>query len=470
MERPPDTTDDASAQMTRAGIRTLLGNPQSAILKLSLPMIIAMSLQTLYNLVDTFWVSGLGPDALAALGFVFPFFFIAVGLSNGLGVGGGSAISRMIGAHNKRGADNIAVHTIVLMVMLSGVFTIPLFFFAEDIFLLIGAGRTAGLASAYGRIIFLGAILIFFTNIANAILRAEGDARRAMYAMVLSAGLNIVLDPIFIYTFGMGVEGAAWATVISLAVSSIIMLNWLLVKKDTYVSFAFRGFRFDRDALRDILRVGLPASVQMLCMAGTMMIMNYLIIVVANTDGVAVYSVGWRVVSVAITPLLAIATAVVTVSGAAYGAHAFRKAEIGHLYATKIGFFIGCAIAAATFVLAPQITAAFTMTEATAHLAGDLTTFLRIVCIFYPTTAFGIFSSSLFQGAGKGMYSLLVTILRSIILTPLFAAIFAVTLGWGLVGVWWGLVAGNSIGSAVAYIWARYYTCSLASERFSLWR
>jgi len=106
------------------GVETLLGDPKKGIITLALPMIAAMSVQTIYNLVDAIWVSGLGADALAGIGFVFPFFFMAMALSNGLGVGTGSAISRRIGARDKKGADNVAVHTIIIMVLLAIVFTI----------------------------------------------------------------------------------------------------------------------------------------------------------------------------------------------------------------------------------------------------------------------------------------------------------------------------------------------------------
>ena len=111
--------DEQSLNYTRnketKGVETLLGDPEKAIIKLSLPMIAAMSVQTIYNLVDAIWVSGIGADALAAIGFVYPFFFLAMGLSNGLGVGAGSAISRRIGARDKPGADNVAVHTLSLI-------------------------------------------------------------------------------------------------------------------------------------------------------------------------------------------------------------------------------------------------------------------------------------------------------------------------------------------------------------------
>ncbi|MEA1869633.1 MAG: MATE family efflux transporter [Euryarchaeota archaeon] len=447
------------------GVKTLLGDPKKAIIKLSLPMIVAMSAQTIYNLVDAVWVSGLGADALAAIGFVFPFFFAAMALSNGLGVGGGSAISRRIGASDKDGADNVAVHTIVIMLLLAVIFTIPLFVFANDIFALIGAGSATGMAVSYARIIFAGSIFIFITSVASAILRAEGDVKRAMYVMMLGAGLNIILDPIFIYTLDMGIAGAAYATIVSLAVSSAVMVNWLLFKKDTYVSFKFSGFRFDRAIVRDISRVGIPASATQLSMSLTMVVMNIMVVAVGSIAGVAVYTTGWRVASIATLPLIGIATAVVSVTGAAFGARSYNKVSIAHLYATKIGFLIEAVIAVATFIFAPQIAAVFTHSESTAHIAPDLIIFLRVVSLFYAGVPFGMFSSSLFQGTGKGMNALFVTILRTLILVPIFAALFAFNFDMGLTGIWWGMVAANIIGSAVAFIWARLYVRGLIGRR-----
>jgi len=452
-------TEDPSslADKKTEGVKTLHGDPKKAIVKLAIPMIVAMSVQTIYTLVDTFWVSGLGADALAAMGFIFPFFFIQMALSNGLGIGGGAAISRRIGARDKNGADNVAVHTIVIMLLIVAVFTILSLSFLNEIFIFSGAGRTAPLAVAYSRVIFGGSIIVFFANVGNAILRSEGDSKRAMKAMVIGSVLNIILDPIFIYTLGMGMAGAAWATLISFGLSCALMLYWLFVRKDSYVSFDFRGFKPDRGIARDIFRVGLPASMQQVTMALMALTMNLIIVAVSSTDGVAVYSTGWRVVTIAIAPLIGISMAVVSVSGAAFGAKDFEKARTTHSYAIKLGLMIEAAIAVGTFVLAPWIAAVFTRAEAAAHIAPDLTAFLRIICIFYPTVSLGMLSSSLFQGAGKGMNSLAATILRTLILTPIFAMLFAFALDMGQTGVWWGLVTGNGLGAMVAYVWARYY-------------
>ena len=439
------------------GIKVLLGDPKKAVIKLALPMIAAMSLHIIYNLVDAIWVSGLGADALSAVGFFFPFFFVAIAIATGLGLGGGSAISRWIGAGDKESADAVAAHTIIIMLVATVVFTIPLLIFTESIFLHLGAGRTIGMTISYARIMFAGTIVIFFATTANAILRSEGDVKKAMLAIVLGAGMNIVLDPIFIYVFKLGVAGAAWASVLSMSVTSAILFNWLFLKKNTYISFSFRGFRFQRQIVKDIFRVGLPASAAQLSMAFSMLIINLILVRVGGTDAVAVYTTGWRISMISIVPLLGIATALVSVTGAAFGKRAFENIDIAFMYALKIGIIIEIFIAAGIFLFSSHITTVFTRAESTVRIADNLTTFLRIMCLFYPTTAFGMFSSALFQGTGKGINSLMATIIRTVVLTSLFTLFFAFVLDMGLVGVWFGIVAGNTIGAIVVFLWVKSY-------------
>ncbi len=446
------------------GVQTLLGDPKKAIIKLAIPMIIAMSVTTIYNLTDAIWVSGIGSDALAAVGFVFPFFFMALAIANGLGIGGGSAISRLIGADDKKGAGNVAAHTIVIMLIISILFTILLFIFAENIFILLGAGKTLAMATIYARIMAIGTVSIFFSFIANAILRAEGDVKRAMYAMALGAGLNIALDPVFIYTFGLGVAGAAWATILSMSVSSLLLFYWLFLKKTTYITFHFQGFHFNKSIIKNIFKVGFPATIMQLSMSITMLIMNIIIIKIGifngvkdPQEGVAVFTVGWRIITMATMPLIGIATAVVSVTGAAYGARDYKKLNISFMYAIKIGIIIEAVIALFVFFFAPAITALFTISESSSLLTNDIITFLQITCLFFPGIAFGMLSSSMFQGTGKGINALIVTIFRSAVLTLPLAWVFSITLGMGLQGAWWGLVVANLTGSSIAFIWAKIY-------------
>ncbi len=447
------------------GIKILLGDPKKAIIKLSVPMIVAMSVQTVYNVVDAIWVSGVGADALSAVGFFFPFFFTMMALATGLGIGGGSAISRRIGAKDKEGADTVAAHTMVMMSVIAVVLTIPCFILADEIFSALGAGSVTDLAAVYARIMFGGTIIIFFSNVANALLRGEGDATRAMYALMTGAGLNIVLDPIFIYTLGLGVAGAAWATVTSMVVASLILFNWIFIKNDTYVTIRFRAFRFQKEITREILKVGLPAAVSQLSMSFSVLFLNLIVVRSGGTDGVAIFTTGWRVTTLAVLPLVGIATAVTAVTGAAYGNRAYKKLDTAYMYAVRTGFIIEVFMAALTYVLAPYITVLFTLSEdAAARIASDLIIFLRIMCFFYPAVSFGMFSSSMFQGTGKGINALIVTIFRTVTLTTPLAFVFSLVFDLGLPGVWWGIVTGNIIGGVSAFLWASMYIRGLVKR------
>jgi putative MATE family efflux protein len=452
------------------GVKTLLGNPKKAIIKLAVPMIVAMSVQTIYSFVDAIWVSGLGPDALSAVGFFFPFFFMIIALSTGLGVGGAAAVSRRIGARDKGGADNVATHTMVMMFITAIIVAIPFFFLIDVIFSRMGAGHVTPLATSYARVMFLGTGLIFFAHVASALLRAEGDVRRAMYAMMGGAGLNILLDPIFIYTLRLGVAGAAWASVISMFVSSSILFYWVCIKQDTYIAINLKGFRFHRSVLFDILRVGLPASVMQITMAFSVFLLNLIAVRVGGTDGVAVFTTGWRVTMFASLPLLGMATAVTSVTGAAFGAHAYDKLDSAYMHAIKIGVIIELAVASVTFILAPQITSLFTMSREATRIAHDLIVFVRTMCIYYPAAAFGILSSAMFQGIGKGVYSLTITMIRTIILVVPLTYLFAISLGMQLPGIWWGIVVGNTIGATIAFSWARHTINRLSNRDASVFR
>ena len=168
--------------------------------------------------------------------------------------------------------------------------------------------------------------------------------------------------------------------------------------------------------------------------------------------------------TIAILPLIGIATAVTSVTGAAFGAKDLKKLEIAYVYSIKIGLAIAVFVAFLTYIFAPQIAAVFTLSEKAAHLADDLTIFLQIVCLFYPGVAFGMFSSAMFQGTGKGMNALFVTIFRTIILAPPFAILFVSVFDLGLYGIWLGLVIANLTGSLVAFTWARIYIKSLKTK------
>jgi putative MATE family efflux protein len=442
-------------------ISLITGDPKKAIRNLAMPMIVSMLLMMAYNLADSIWVAGLGPDALAALGFITPVFMIVVGIGNGLGAGATSLIARCIGAGNKKGADNAAIHSILMTLIAAVLLTAFILTSLPNILMAMGAGASLSLAVQYGQIVFGGLTFLIFSSVASGILRAEGDVKRAMYAMAATAILNIILDPIFIYSLGMGVAGAALATVLSSALASSLMVYWLLLKRDTYVSFSIRDFKAKFNVIKDILGVGMPASAEFLIMSVLGVILNIILVTTGGTDAVAVYTAGWRVVMIAMIPAIGIGTAAITVAGAAYGARKYENLSTALNYSVKLSVMIAVVTSILTYVFASNISGIFAYSSQSAFLAPSIASFLQVMCLFYIVVPLGITASSIFQAMGKGITSLILTVIREVAFISVFAYLFAFVLGIGEHGVWWGIVIGGACGCTIAYIWARTYISRL---------
>lgn len=458
--RSPARADSCSTASTE-GVGILTGDPENAIVSLSVPMILAMLLMASYNVINAIWVAGLGSDALAAVGFMTPVFMVLMGIGTGIGAGAASAIARRIGAGDRTGAGNGAVHALLISLGLSAVVTLPLVTWAGWLAILFGAEGTANLAAEYGRILFAGSFFILFVNIAYGVLRAEGDARRTMQVMVAVCLLNILLDPLLIYGLGLGIAGAAWGTIVSLAAASVIIAYWFFVRKDTYVCLSRQVFAPSRSLAADILYVGIPASAEFLLMSAMCIILNLMLVRIATTDAVAVFSIGFRILSYGIVPVVAIGTSVVSVVGAAYGAGQYQKIRVAHSFSIRLGVAMAFVVSTVILLYAGQIASVFSYSADSARLSPDIVAFIGVMAFMFPFVPLGLMSSSVFQGVGKGPTSLFLTFMRSLVFAAVFAYLLAFTLNTGERGVWWGMVAGEMAGGLLAYAWARRYLAGM---------
>lgn len=438
-------------------VKVLLGEPKKAVLKISWPMMLGMLVQSLYNLADGAWVAGLGTDNLSAIGLFFPFFMIIVAVGMGLGIGGGSAISRRIGERNKEEADNTAIHTLLGGVGVSLLLSIGILPFLKPLFVSFSGSESVGqLATDYSQILVAGSVFMIFNNLAHSILRSEGDSKRAMYVQVLCSFLNIILDPIFIYGFDMGIKGAAWATLTSILIGSLIFAYWLFFKKDTYLNMTFKDFHYSPKIISEILSVGVPAIIAHISMSVSMLLMNKVVILSAGTDGVAVLTSGWRIIMLGSIPLMGLMSGTTTVCAASFGAKDKDKLKTTYYYSLKIGVLMEVVIGIVIFLLAKYITLLFTYSENSAGIYDDLILFLKIMVLIYPTIPFGMISSASFQGMKMGGKSLTVTILRTIVLQVPLTYILGVVMNYGLPGVWIGIIIGNLVSVTISFLWARY--------------
>lgn len=443
--------------MANKNIELMRGNPETAVKKLAIPVMISMLLTASYNIIDGIWITGLGEAAIAGIGFVTPIFMILNGVSVGLGSGATSSISRFVGAHDKNRASDSAAHSIIILFIASIILTLIFLVIQEPLLRIYGASGTAlEEALSYSTPLFLGLIGIMFANGASGILRGEGDMKRAMYAVVVSVILNAILDPIFIYTFGLGAAGAAIATVLSSLISAVVILYWLLIKKDTYVDINLRKFKFNSKITKNILKVGIPASLDMFIMSIAVALYLIFITIISGDYGVAAYTSGQRIYLFAIMPLTAIGTAVVAVCGSAFGAENGDYLSRAHKYGAKFGILFGLAVTIIVVLFATPIASIFAYTPETTHLVSGIALFLQFAFLSIPLTGAGMASSFLYQGIGRGVTSLFFTIFREVICTVILTYLFGIVLGWGLIGIWIGLAVGRSIASIVNYIYGRH--------------
>lgn len=438
-------------------IKIITGDPKKAIVKLAIPMMISMLLIMMYNIADSIWVAGLGADALAAIGFITPLFMVLVGLGNGIGAGANSLIARNIGAKNYKQANNSGLHAILLSVIVSVIFTILIEGFMVPILQFMGAGDTIQYAMDYSYIIFGFLFIFVYSGVASAIFRSEGDMKRSTIAIAITAVLNIILDPIFIYILNLGIAGAAWATVISATMSCVIMSYWIWGKKDLYLDLSLKNFDYQTSLMVDTLQVAIPSTLENIVFSALAIIINSMLVLAAGTTAVAVYTASMRIVQLAMIPLIGLGTAVLTVAGVAYGAHNYKNLKTAHSYSIKVGFLISIILGAIMFVFSSPIATIFSYTAASASLSPQIATAISVLSLFVLAIPHGIMSSMMFQGVGKETYSLLITLLRSLILETVFAYLFCFTFGWGLTGIYAGVVFGCFVGGTIGYVWAKLF-------------
>ena len=438
-------------------VEMITGDPKKAINKLAWPLIASMLLIFLNNIIDSIWVAGLGPDPLAAIGYVTPLFMVLVGFGNGIGAGATSLISRYIGAEKRDDANNAAIHSAILSIVVSAVLTVIALLILESLLKIMGASSVLNYAMDYGVIIFAFTAPILIPPIFGGAFRAEGDIKRATLPIAIVAVINMILDPIFIYVFGWGISGAAFATGLAPCFGLLMMLYWIFIKKDTYLSYNRKDFHNNLNMYKDILSVGIPASLEQLIMAALAVTVNYMLTLVSGSVAVAVYTAGWRLISLGLLPAIGVGTAAITVSGVAYGAKKYENIRTALRYSVKLGLISSIVVCILLFVFANQLAYIFSYSEASASLLPLIASFIQLMCLFILYVPFGASAGNVFQGLGKGTTSFILTTFREFVLVLIFAYLFGFVFNMGEHGIYYGMLLGGFLGSVIAYGYIEIY-------------
>jgi putative MATE family efflux protein len=418
-------SDIAKARMLARRQALLTGPILPTMLKLAIPTLVVLVVQTLVGIAETYFVSFLGTDALAGVALVFPVLMLMQMMSNG-GIGGGvaSAISRALGAGRKDEADALVLNALVLAVVFGVVFSAAEFLGGSALYRALGGqGATLGASLAYANTVFAGAALVWIVSLMAAALRGAGNT--VVPAAVIFIGIFVLLplSPALIFGWGpfpkLGVAGAGLAVVTYYLIGATVLIAYLRSARSTLrLSFDIR--RIQWRLLADILRVGGLSAVGTI-QANLTVILVTGIVGLFGTDAIAGYGIASRLDYILIPLLFALGTAALTMVGTNFGAGQVARAEriawIGAFFAAGITELIG-ALAA----IFPRVWLSLFSTEPVVVKTGEL--YLHTVAPFYGIFGFGMLLYFAGQGAGRVLWPVLAGTARLII---------AALIGWVIV-------------------------------------
>lgn len=422
----------------------LKGNMYKVLMTLSLPIMINNLIQTLYNLVDGIWVSKISSVHFAATAFVFPvnFLFIAIGI--GVSVAGTSILSQMVGADREDQAREYAAQLIGISVLLSLAFSI--FGVAATPWIVRAMGGTGDLAvysNIYLRITFLDLPFLFLFYNINSIRNAQGDTVTPTVLSGISAILNMILDPIFIFTFGWGIAGAAWATLLSRALLSVYGIR-LIMGDENPLRPDFKGFKFNRHILSELSRIGFPAAIGQSGAAFGFIILNGFI-VSYGTATMAAFGMVNRITSLIMQPAMGIGAALTAVIGQNIGARLYDRVRESFRKASLLTLVLGTVGGLLMFFFRDPIVNFFIQSKDDPEVITQGIGYLSWIA--FTTPLMGMFSvfQGVFQGSGHTKYSMAMEIGRLwLVRIPLILLLKNFT-DIGPTGIWFSMVFSNLI-------------------------
>ncbi len=381
----------------------------TALLKLGLPAIIGMLISALYNVVDAYFISWLGSSQMAAVSIVFPVVMVVIGLGLTYGIGAGSCISRYIGGGNMTGANKTASSAMFSGVIAGIVITAASFFFMEDILVYLGASETIlPYAKKYFSVYMLFSTVSICYITINSIIISEGASRMSMLVMLFGGILNIVLDPIFIFVFRLGVSGAAIATAIS-QISMLAIFIWYFASAKTNVKIAFGHVSFEKRIQLDILKIGLQMFAFQL-LSGLSMGMTNTAVSQYGDAAVASVGVALRILALASFVIFGFVKGFQPIVGYSYGAADYGRLKQCTRTALQWTFAYCAIVTMALCFFNQEIMVLFSHGDATiVHIGGKVLMYNGLVFIL-----FGLFMvySTIFLALGKGLEGMVLNMSR----------------------------------------------------------
>ncbi|MBW9145008.1 MATE family efflux transporter [Clostridium sp. CM027] len=432
---------DSSKQLGEENIGKLL-------MKFSIPAIIGMLVNGLYNVVDRIFIGrGIGKLALSGVTVTFPIAIMIMAFAMLVGIGSAALISIKLGQQKKEEAEHILGNAFTLLIILSIVVTILGLIFLEPLLLKIGASKDIlPYAKEYITIILIGGIFQSVGFGLNNIIRSEGNPRAAMVTMLIGGVLNTILDPIFIFVFHMGTRGAAIATILSQAVSMIWVLSYFF-GGNSVLKIRYKNLKLDVKVVKSIFAIGMSPFSMQLAASIVSIISNRSLVKYGGDMALGAMGVIMSVVMMVLMPTFGINQGCQPIIGYNYGSknygrvkHALRLAIIAATTITTTGFII-------IQVFPKQIISLFNKDPELIVIGSHG---IRIYLFMLPIIGFQIVSSNYFQAIGKAKISIFLGLSRQVIL--LIPLLFILPRFFGLDGVWLSGPSSDALASIITAV------------------
>lgn len=414
------------------------------LMQYAIPAIIAMTASSLYNMVDSIFIGqGVGPLAISGLAITFPLMNLSAAFGAMIGVGGSTLISVKLGQKDYKIAQNI-LGNVVTLNLINGILLGALcLIFMDPILCFFGASEnTLSYAREYMRIIMVGNVVTHSYLGLNSVLRSAGHPRKAMGATIFTVVINTILDPIFIYTFNMGIAGAAWATVLGQVLALVYQIKQFR-NKNELLHFMPGIYRLRRNIVANTLSIGMSPFLMNLCACMIVIIINNSLATHGGDLGIGAYGIINRIAFIFVMLVIGLNQGMQPIAGYNFGARQYDRVTrvlkytiTGATCVSTTGFLIG------TFI--PDLCARLFTSDA--ELIRIVHAGMPIVVTFFPFIGFQMATTNFFQSIGMVKKSIFLSLTRQLLfLLPLLLTLPEFL---GMKGVWWSM-AGSDLAACI---------------------
>jgi len=457
--------------MNENGINEVHGMFDGAImpllLRLSIPFFISNFINLFYLIIDTYFITLIDKGCtslMSGTGLVFPVYFLFMAFSMGLSIGTGALVARGIGEKNDKVIDSAADSGLLISFILIALMIIPGYLFGDDIIRLLAGTELSEEAISNGTRFFYGLLpglgILLAGGVLMGTLQGEGLTKYIAAASIISAVLNVALDPVLIFWLDMGVAGAGMATTLAIALTAIYVIG-IFVKNKSSIPIKWNILNARRDLMREIIRIGSLQSLGMISMALTFMFLNNLVSSISQ-DAMNSWALCGRTDQLILIPAFAISGATITMVGQNYGRN--NLSRVMEIYRWNLLFAMALVVLLAVVynIFANELFEAFSTVSGVIETGVRQVRFLSFTFVGVSTM---MISAATFQATGRPVPALVITIVRlGLIAIPLSYLLVHVA-GMEMIGVFIGLGIANIAAIPLSWGWAHAHLSTLSFKR-----